>query len=160
MYMQSYSWLKFRSYVCFHLGTPQFSRKLISVHVLKHSWKDHKTIFLMQKIDWQSDIWAIRKREFSMGREFYMIPARRETPKAWESPESREFPGNSCTGNSRQGKVWSHTGRREREFPIEHPCNVVGDLICTHFRGASCNPRAQWCRASSLVTVGHYSKQR
>ena len=34
-----------------------------------------------------------------------VIPARRETPKTREIPESREFLGNSRTGNSREEKV-------------------------------------------------------
>ena len=33
-----------------------------------------------------------------------VIPARREIPEARGIPESREFPGNSRTGNSREGK--------------------------------------------------------
>ena len=45
----------------------------------------------------------------------------RKIPAGQETPESQEFPGNSRTGNSREGKVRSHTGRREWEFPIEHP---------------------------------------
>ena len=32
--------------------------------------------------------------------------------------------GNSrSSGNPREGKVSSHTGGREWEFPIEHPCH-------------------------------------
>ena len=39
------------------------------------------------------------------GTEIPVIPARREISEAREIPESREFPGNSRTGNSREGKV-------------------------------------------------------
>ena len=34
-----------------------------------------------------------------------VIPARREIAEAQEIPESREFPGNTRTGNSQEGKV-------------------------------------------------------
>ena len=40
-----------------------------------------------------------------------VIPARREIP------EAREFPGNSRTGNSREGKVWASRIPEVREFP-------------------------------------------
>ena len=42
----------------------------------------------------------------------------------------REFPGNSRTGNSREGTVLSHMGGMERGFPIEHPClRVMSDPL-------------------------------
>ena len=49
------------------------------------------------------------------------IPTGQESPEAREIPKSREFPGNSRMGNSLEGKVGSHTGGWEREFPVEHP---------------------------------------
>ena len=41
---------------------------------------------------------------------------------AREFPVSREIPGNSRTGNSREGNFPGLTGGREREFPVEHHC--------------------------------------
>ena len=49
------------------------------------------------------------------------IPMGREIPETREIPESREFLGNSRIGNSQEGKVRSHTGGKEWEFPVEHP---------------------------------------
>ena len=38
-----------------------------------------------------------------------------------EISESRQVSGNSHTENSREGKVQSHTGKRELEFPVGYP---------------------------------------
>ena len=74
-------------------------------------------------------------REFPVSREFpgkisreisqefpeiREIPEPREIPETREIPEIREFPGNSRTGNSREGNFPGLTGGREREFPVEH----------------------------------------
>ena len=45
----------------------------------------------------------------------------REIPPGREILESQEFVRNSHMGNSREGKVRSHTGGSKWEFPIEHP---------------------------------------
>ena len=48
-------------------------------------------------------------------------PVGQEIPKTQEIHKSWEFPRNSHVGDSREGKVRSHTGGREWEFPVEHP---------------------------------------
>ena len=64
-------------------------------------------------------------REFPVVREFpevREIPELWEIPEIWEIPKIRKFPGNSRTGNSREGNFPGLTGGREWEFPIEHHC--------------------------------------
>ena len=50
------------------------------------------------------------------------IPAGWGTPQTRGIPEARKYPGNSHTGNLREGKVQSLMGGRKQEFPVEHPC--------------------------------------
>ena len=47
-------------------------------------------------------------------------PAGREILAGREIPKTRGIPGNSRMGNSREGKILSHAGGRECEFPIEY----------------------------------------
>ena len=64
-----------------------------------------------------------QKTRISHGMGIREILTGPEIAETRETPESREFPGNSRTVNSREGKARSHTGGREWEFPIEHPCD-------------------------------------
>ena len=67
------------------------------------------------------------KMRFSHRIGILEIPAGLEIPETREIPEPQELTGNSCTENSQEGKAPSHTGGREQEFTIEHPCYV---LVC------------------------------
>ena len=108
MCIQSYCWLKFRSSARYHLLTPPSSRKLISIIVRRKvnyidSWKYHKTSFLMQEIDWKSDICALKKRDFSMGQEFPWFPQDGKFPKLGKFPYGKFPGGKSLKPYGREG---------------------------------------------------------
>lgn len=74
----------------------------------------------------------------SHGTGILEIPSGREILEAQEIPESRVFPWNSRMENSRERKLWSHTGGREWKFPVEHPwvrvlvlCSLLEAIVCS-----------------------------
>ena len=68
----------------------------------------------MQKTDWKSDICALRKQEFSMGREFPWFPQDGKFPKLGKFPNLgnfpgipvREIPGREKFEAIREGGIW------------------------------------------------------
>ena len=93
----------------------------------------------MLKIDLKSDIYALRK---------------------WELLESQEFPRNFRMGISREGKIQSHTGGREQEFPVEHLWPVQG---ADHPSGSQACTKAKQMLHVPVTTesspILHYSQQ-
>ena len=79
----------------------QYSQAKESLYVIKNPIKQ----VFQRKKQIENLIYVHLENENFRGTGIPKIPLGREIPKAQKIPKSWEFPGNSCTGNSREGKV-------------------------------------------------------